>query len=286
SGNILDQTGLVINSGFKRYQGRFALDQKIGKLVKIGTNLNYAAAKTYGAIATETAYKYTYSSLALMYSVLGFRPVAANNELLIEEFFDTDAAAGDFRVNPIISAQNELRETNVNSLNANVYADFTISPNLTFRTTGGISNVMVNRNTFYNSLTANGNFRRVEGVNGSIIHNPINTWSNSNTLTYKNQFNNAHNVTLLGGFTLQEQNNGYYGLEAQQVLNEDLGIDGLDEAETQINFSNRSSWTLASFLGRANYNYRFKYYATFSFRYDGSSKFAPGKRWGFFPSAD
>lgn len=286
SGNILDQTGLVINSGFKRYQGRFALDQKIGKRVKIGTNLNYAAAKTYGAIATETAYKYTYSSLALMYSVLGFRPVAANNELLIEEFFDPDAAAGDFRVNPIISAQNELRETNVNSLNANVYADFTITPKLTFRTTGGISNVMVNRNTFYNSLTANGNFRRVEGVNGSIIHNPINTWSNSNTLTYKNQFNNAHNVTLLGGFTLQEQNNGYYGLEAQQVLNEDLGIDGLDEAETQINFSNRSSWTLASFLGRANYNYRSKYYATFSFRYDGSSKFAPGKRWGFFPSAD
>lgn len=286
SGNILDQNGLIINSGFNRYQGRFSLDQVINKKIKVGTNFNYAATKTYGAIASETAYKYTYSSLALMYSVWGFRPVAASGEQLIDEFFDPDASAGDFRVNPIISAENELRETKVNSLAANAWAQFTLAPGLTFRSQGGISQVMVNRNIFNNSLTANGNFRRVEGVNGSVIFNPINTWSNENILTYSKTFNNDHNLNVVGGFTLQSQNNEYYGLEAQQVLNEDLGIDGLDEAETSINFSNRSSWTMSSFLGRARYNYKSKYYFTTSFRYDGSSKFAPGKRWAFFPSAD
>lgn len=286
SGNILDQTGLIINSGFKRYQGRFSLDQKLGKRVKIGTNLNYAVNNTFGAVASETQYKFTYSSLALMYSVWGFRPVAANNELLLDEFFDPDVAGGDYRVNPIISAENELRETNVTTLNANAYAEFIITPALTFRTSGGVNNTMVNRNNFFNSLTANGNYRRVEGVNGSIIHNPINTWSNSNILTFKKTLNGFHNLNVMGGFTLQEQHNGYYGLEAQQVLNENLGLDGLDEAETQINFSNRSKWTMASVLGRVAYNYKSKYYATVSFRYDGSSKFSPDNRWGFFPSAD
>ena len=286
SGNVLDQDGIIINSGFRRYQGRISLDHKVNKWVQVGTNLNYAATKTFGTIATETAYKYTYSSLALMYNVWGFRPVAGAGEQIIEELFDPLAVAGDFRVNPIISAKNELRETKVNSLNANAWAQFKILPELTFRVSGGVASTMVNRNIFFNSLTAQGNFRRVEGVNGSVVFNPINTWSNENILTYQKIFNKAHNVNIVGGFTMQHQTNKYYGLEAQQVINEQLGLDGLDEALTNINFSNGSLWSMASFLGRVRYNYKSKYYFTASFRNDGSSKFAPGKRWAFFPSAD
>lgn len=285
SGNVLDQTGLILNSGFRRYQGRFSLDQTLSKAVKIGTNVNYSATKTYGSIASETAYKYTYSSLALMYNVWGFRPVAASGESLIEEFFDPEAVAGDFRVNPIISAKNEIRETYVNNLSANAWVSINLMPGLTFRSSGGINGVEVQRNIFNNSLTANGNYRRVEGVNGSVTHNPINTWLNENILTYQKTFNKLHNLNMVGGFIIQKQTNDNYGLEAQQVLNESLGIDGLDEALTNINYSSRSRWTMASFLGRVNYNYKSKYYLTSSLRYDGSSKFAAGSRWAFFPSA-
>ena len=41
---------------------------------------------------------------------------------------------------------------------------------------------------------------------------------------------------------------------------------------------------LASFFGRANYDYQEKYMASFTLRADGSSNFARGKRWGYFPS--
>jgi len=44
-------------------------------------------------------------------------------------------------------------------------------------------------------------------------------------------------------------------------------------------------WTIQGVFGRLNYNYDEKYLFEFSARYDGSSKFAPGSRWGFFPSA-
>lgn len=40
---------------------------------------------------------------------------------------------------------------------------------------------------------------------------------------------------------------------------------------------------MSAFL-RANYNFRYKYYLTFSFRADGSSKFPSDNRWGYFPS--
>ena len=43
--------------------------------------------------------------------------------------------------------------------------------------------------------------------------------------------------------------------------------------------------TIAGFFGRLNYNYNYKYYATASFRTDGSSKFSKGNKWGYFPSA-
>lgn len=46
-----------------------------------------------------------------------------------------------------------------------------------------------------------------------------------------------------------------------------------------------TNYSLVSFLGRINYHYNYKYYLTLSARYDGSSKFAKGNRFGFFPSA-
>src|SRR5690606_1945332 len=51
------------------------------------------------------------------------------------------------------------------------------------------------------------------------------------------------------------------------------------------NISSRSTAsTLASLLSRVQYNYGSKYLATFSMRADGSSKFAPGLKWGYFPA--
>src|SRR5690606_7995058 len=43
--------------------------------------------------------------------------------------------------------------------------------------------------------------------------------------------------------------------------------------------------SIASVFGRVNYNYNETYMATLTLRADGSSNFAPGKRWGYFPSA-
>lgn len=60
---------------------------------------------------------------------------------------------------------------------------------------------------------------------------------------------------------------------------------GMYEGQANTTNSYKTSWSMMSYLGRLNYNYKSKYYATASFRADGSSKFSKGNRYGYFPSA-
>ena len=57
-----------------------------------------------------------------------------------------------------------------------------------------------------------------------------------------------------------------------------------DKQNTSIS-TNHTDWTKMSVFGRLNYNYKERYYVTFTARYDGASNFAANKKWGFFPSA-
>ena len=59
----------------------------------------------------------------------------------------------------------------------------------------------------------------------------------------------------------------------------------MSAAANQLTFSGKTKSTIVSYLGRLNYGLNDKYLFTASFRYDGSSKFAEGQKWGFFPSA-
>ena len=58
----------------------------------------------------------------------------------------------------------------------------------------------------------------------------------------------------------------------------------MSEGQAGTTTSAKSSWAMLSYLGRVTYNYMSKYYATVSFRADGSSKFNKDNRYGYFPS--
>lgn len=286
SSNIIDQDGVILNSGFKRYQGRITLDQNVNPKLKIGANVNYSYSVANGTVVKDASATQS-ASTNLLYAVWGYRPVTGNDNSLDDELFDPGFdynVIADYRVNPVISAKNELRRNLTTGLIANAYAEYKIIPSLTLRVTGGITNTMLRNETFNNSLTQAGNFRNSNGVNGSIYDNPSTILLNENTLTYKKVFNKEHNLSILGGYTMQTTKTARTGFNALNVPNESLGLDGLDESPSQIGTSLSSRWGLLSYLGRVNYSYKSKYYFTTSFRSDGSSKFAPGKRWGYFPS--
>jgi len=75
-----------------------------------------------------------------------------------------------------------------------------------------------------------------------------------------------------------------FGYSSMQTPSESLGISGIDDGLPDSMTALLTENYLMSWLGRINYSFRSRYMFTVSFRADGSSKFSPDNRWGYFPS--
>lgn len=286
SANYQNQDGIIINSGFSRIQGRFTLDQTVNSKIKVGINTNYASSSYYGAPISGSNFS---ASVSTLYGVWGYRPVTGSGVDLSDQLYDPGLAQSnvysDYRVNPILDLQNRINKNKTNNLDANAYVDYEIINGLKLRVTGGISTNDRETDAFYGSQTSNGGPYSSNGVNGSIYYNTASTWLNENTLTYTKTFNQVHHLTVLADFSNQFSNTGTHGFNATQVPNESQGLDALGQSTSITATSITSRWGLESYLGRINYDYKSKYLFTASFRADGSSRFGPENRWGYFPSA-
>jgi TonB-linked SusC/RagA family outer membrane protein len=282
SGNVFRQEGIFINSDFARNQGRFSLDQTVNSKLKVGLNANLSNSKSSGSLIGSANDQG--ATVSALFSVWAYRPVAGNGENLLEMFDDPAFDAGmyaDYRVNPILNAQNELKRRINNSLILNGYADYTIIPNLILRIRGGLTTGLIRDESFNNSLTSSG-YRL--GANGALYNTFTTNLLNENTLTYKKIFQKKHNLEVLAGFTNQTNIYKTNGFSAMDLVKESLGLDGLDNSRSIIPVSVTSKWGLMSYLGRINYNFNSKYLLTASIRADGSSKFVGPNKWGYFPS--
>lgn len=290
--NYNNQNGIIINTSFKRYQGRFSLDQNVGSRLKVGINTNFSYAANYGPQVAATNF---YASSNILYSVWGWRPTnplsGSYADIDLEnDFYDalSDATGNqDYRVNPYTNLQNMQRTNAVTTFVTNAYAEYKVSKKLKLRISGGVTQPVTNVTYFNDTLTQSGSKWNATGVNGGVSTAKATNWLNENTLTYSNTFKKDHNFTAVIGASIQGQNSFYNGFSANQLPNPELGIDGLDlaakENVTPTIYS--SSWRMISGIARFNYDYKKKYLLTASMRADGSSKFAKDQRWGYFPSA-
>ena len=285
--SALDQDGIIIRSNFQRYQGKANFTLPISKKLTLNANANYSRTATNGVTPT-TAQTTSSSSGWLMYSVWGYRPVTPPGQDILDSMLDEAVdGSNDYRFNPVKTAKNEYRKTLVDYLNANLALTWKITPDLTFKTTGGYVLNKRRREEFNGSETYTGyaGSPSGKGVNGAIYWTDQTSWSNENTLNYKKRLGRSHNLDLMAGLSLQGQKNTYDGVASTQITSEELGIAGIHTGNYQKVQSNYYDWRMMSAFLRANYNFRYKYYLTFSFRADGSSKFAEGNRWGYFPAA-
>lgn len=284
SGSLVDQQGIMLNSGYKKYQGRFVLDQTITKKIKVGINANYTYSKKYGTIVSESQ---TSPTASLMYTVWGYRPVAGVNDgdLLNDLFDEAVDSMTDLRINPLKAAENEYNPLFTYNFIGNAYLEYKILKNLTLKITGGYNKIHQRKEVFYNSNSRGGNQYTNNKVNGWITNTERTSLLNENTLTYDVPLKKGHRLKVLGGFTVQDNSTFIDEIRAINVPNEALGIAGLDEGELSAATISKTANGLVSYLGRADYNYKSKYLLTVSFRADGSSKFPKNNRWAYFPSA-
>ncbi len=285
--NNINSEGVVLNSGYKRTQGKITLSQKLKKNIKSYINASYTKSTTSGSIVSDPTGGIP--SMSLIYSALGYRPIAGFDNIdLLDEFFDPAVITEtptDYRVNPIISVNNEINQRVLRSGSVNGYVDFKLSNKLTFKVRGGMISSDYTTSSFYNSKTQIGspNYPTSKGSTGAVYTRKFENWLNENTLIYNNKIR-KHKFNAVAGFTLQESKVSFSGYKSSFIEDEDLGIDGIDLSTSLDPSTYHKEWSLASFLARANYDYDGKYLFTFSFRTDGSSKFRDANKWGYFPA--
>ncbi|WP_018626215.1 SusC/RagA family TonB-linked outer membrane protein [Niabella aurantiaca] len=285
--SAFNQDGIIVNSGYDRYQGRLRLDQKVNKHLNTGINVNYSYLNQFGT--SPSLGGNGFFSGNLLYSVWAFRPVRRNHMDEAEENLEDEeflAVLSGF--DPLKTAKNEWRKRISEVLTANAYADYSFARYFKLRLTGGLTKTKGRRETFNNTQTPLGSpltkSGKDNGVSGSVIYNSLTSWVSENTLTFDRMLSAASKLNVLAGFTMQGTRISSYGAAANHIPNESLGISGIDEGIPVSITSTSSEYTLASFLGRVNYAYRSKYLLTGSLRADGSSKFAVQNRWSYFPS--
>jgi len=130
----------------------------------------------------------------------------------------------------------------------------------------------------------------LDRVNQSMISSY--SYTIENTINYKTSINNAHNINALLGQSVEANGFGAYisGSNRGSIFDSfDYAylnnVKTLNTSNLSINGSPNGRSSISSVFGRVNYDYKEKYLASVIMRADGSSNFAKGKQWGYFPSA-
>ena len=284
--SLAQQDGVIHNSGYDKYQGRLALEGDITRNLKFSANLSYTHTKTTGQAAANSLSTLRTYQTYLMYRVWAYRPVLLNSDSA-DTLFDDEESSG--TMNPVLSNSNEAVTKKNTSFIGSAKITWDILPTLKFTTRAGYTRKDTRNEEFYNSLTYKGYYNAsasmTKGPNGLFKQTTKDDWMSETILTYTPHLPKNHKLTATAGFTAQGQYSSIYGYSSMHVANEDLGMSGLDDGVTDTMTATLSDNSLMSGLFRLNYGYKSRYNFTVSFRADGSSKFAPGNKWGYFPSA-
>ena len=278
SGEYMDQEGLIISSGFKRYSGRFNMDLTSGKL-KVGLNINPTLTR-HDLVNSEGPW-WDHGVVGVALHISPIWPVynddgSYNFGANAWGFAMTDA------VNPVALANEIQDELDHLRLLGNVYAEYSILDNLSYRLSLGADLNNFQRDYYWPS------FVERRGLSGPRV--PIGTsrsrfttnWLVENTLNYTEAIG-KNNIQALAGFSAQKETFKNSELFATNFPN-DL-VPTLNAGQITDGGSFQEEWSLLSVLGRVQYNYDNKYYLSAAIRADGSSRFGENNKWGYFPSA-
>ncbi len=294
NGSFTNQKGIIINTGLKKYDAKFSLDNKFSDNIKMGLSINYSNTTSFGTVPTGNA------TGGVVSSMWAFRPVdilgGANlsDGSVDSSQIGTSTFIPDNLINPKQQAQNEFRKNITKTTSCNVYLEYKITPELQLRLNEGISNTGLLSQTFNNSKTSSGTLAinsngtpyNKNGINGAINNTNNNTYLTEALLSYRKMKDRDHILDAVGGVTYQyatTEGNGFASIQIPKGF-EYLGIGSLGTGTPYTTHNVPSANQLLSYLGRINYSLLEKYIFTLTGREDGASRFAPGKQWGFFPS--
>ncbi|MBO9154709.1 SusC/RagA family TonB-linked outer membrane protein [Chitinophaga sp. GCM10012297] len=278
SANYFNQDGIVINSNLKRYSFRVNADARLSEKIRFSQSLSYSRTVNRSVPTSGAGSGNIRSVGEKIYATSPTVPVFDENGDYVDYWYN--AAKAESPVASLLTIQNKLQGDN---LLGNVSLEYKPLENLTFKSLLGINLVNRNNQEYYPRATTY--IGGLLGGLGMIGERKVTNVLNENTVRYTKIFKEKHNVELLGGFTWQREQDFSATAEPSGFADDRLGVNSIGSATgSKILNSSLTEWSMASFLGRANYQFDDKYLLTVSFRADGSSKFGAANKWGYFPS--
>jgi TonB-linked SusC/RagA family outer membrane protein len=280
-----DEKEIMLGSGYDRTNLTFKTSYDAKKWLKLELNTRLSNLNLTGAGTGQSSSGETNSRLP---HIIQFRPVEGLSDFVDAETDDFEIA-NTYTINPLEQTKDDYRLLKTFSVNINGAADVKLSKNLTYRFEVGYQSSKSKTNRFYGLKTSNvRNYG--EQPMADIKTRDITAYRLANTLTYSQRgFLPEHNLTVMIGEELNYSvandmtvASKYFPkyIDPESALSMmNLGLP--DPTVTVNNPPNKTS----SFFGRLNYDYKGRYLLSITSRADGSSKFARGNRWGFFPSA-
>ncbi len=283
--NYNDQDGIMDKHGYTRNSVRTKINHELWKGVRLDFSASFSDTKVEGGGKMSSALRKT----LLQPPTGGVRftdDELINNDLAdefkkIEGQYDLD--------NPILenNAIDNDKYTRQAVINAGI--EFDILKNLTWRTAGSYTWYSIRSDYWDNGTTRAAQSYKTD-TQGNV--HPYGSRNNSEKYSYQitntlnwSQTLDRHNFSaLLGQETIfnhsQYDNNVYYGFPENN-----FGLNNIGMGQSYSRDSGLSENAIVSFFGRVMYSYDDRYLLSVSARADGTSKFAKGHKWGFFPSA-
>ena len=276
SGSFFGQDGIIKGSDYDRYSLRANINHTVSDKIALLFNSNLTHLKTerrdsgggsrgnsmIGAALSAAPISQPYNEDG-SYNVLG-------NEY---PFIAPDI------INPLNFLNEQMSIVKANIVLTNMAFVYKPIPDLTLKISGGIEN-RDDRTDAYTSR----NFFNSDG-RASVNTSQFRSLLSENTLSYDKTFASKHQLNALLGFTYQDFTSTYLSGSGVGFLSDSFETYSLQAASTPgIPSSGYSNSVLISYLGRVNYTFDDRFLFTFSFRTDGSSKYSPGNKWGYFPS--
>lgn len=275
-----DQDGIILGTGFKKFSTNVNLDARLSKKFKFGASFNVAN-NSEQQVRNDTKGSSNWPSMVMNIFRAPLHIPARNADGTPTDF--TTFQGGTTEENPIYMAEYYDINTNTVRMLGSMFADYDITDELTFRTRVGLDYRDWRNKYFYpiNSRSA----RATLGEAGQYANRTSNIL-NENLLEYNKPFNERHTLNVLLGMTYQRENSEILSASAYGFPTDFYKYNNLGIATTPLpGNSNRTQWTLLSYLGRVNYNFDERFLLTATARIDGSSKFGRNNKYGFFPSA-
>jgi TonB-linked SusC/RagA family outer membrane protein len=302
-----EQNGIMITSSLSRKLVNFRLDQTVSDRLKVGISIRYnnqvvdGSGTTNGETST-TADVQSFSNLrqAVRYTpyIFGQNPSTYTGAYYID---GDDISNGNSMslINPVLLANGQYRRNTTDVLDMGAYLNYNFFPFLSFRSTFGYDNNNLRADYFDDTITINSKLNGADQPLASITSTVVSSLNNSNVFTYSNaqgtgRFARHNHLSVLAGQELYMTDTKTYsfttkyfpvGISAATALANMNLVSPPVGATQPLPVSSEDPSNIVSFFSKANYDFDRAFLFSASIRADGSSKFGPDKRWGYFPAA-